>query len=156
MRKMRYRYYSEKHPLMLEDVPHKDRYQVVSHSEPLFFNETVKRFAWGYAEYKEPLTDAEAEHYDLWPEELYEFTHTYLVTHDQAVKLHQILTYWQNNGWSKNDTIEDVFDAVMRIGSQHLIDEQIDSALSIYKKEERDLGCSRMRRNHSTETDRVL
>lgn len=129
---MMFRYYSSKHPLTPRDVPQKEECQVVSHSEPLFFDETVKRIVWGYAEYKEPLTDAEMKYYDLWPEEAYEFTITHLVTHDQAVKLNQILTYWHNNGWSKNDTIEDVFDAVMRVNIQRLIDEQIDSALSLY------------------------
>lgn len=63
---MSYRYYSTQRPIAPGTIPTKSQSTITPFDDKTYC-EDIKREAWGYVEYIEPLTKEEAEQYELTP-----------------------------------------------------------------------------------------
>lgn len=61
------RYYSTQRPVMPGSYPNRDSVEEIHNFDTKTFCEEIGREAWGYIEYREPLTKEQAEAYELTP-----------------------------------------------------------------------------------------
>lgn len=126
---MKYRYYSTQRPVTPGSFPKKPGCEVSNYPQKIYIDGTGFS-AWGHIEYDEPLTDAEANEYEL-KSEPWKFNVEFNVNNEQMNEIHKLFALWREyvlEDGSKpfeNDTLEKFFGVMMQVGSLHTINRHI-------------------------------
>ena len=124
-----YRYYSTQRPVAPGTFPKKPGCEISNYPQK-FHIDNMGFSAWGHIDYLEPLTDEEAEQYELKPEQM-EFNVSFRPTNEQMGRIHKLFVGWC--AWVAEDgtkpfadyTLEKFFEAMMQVGSYHTINRHI-------------------------------
>lgn len=119
-----FRYYSTQRPVTPGSFPKKPGCEISNYPKKIYIDGTGFS-AWGHIDYNEPLTDAEANGYELKPEP-WEFNVKFNVTNEQMGRIYKLFIEWRKYVAEDGTrpfadyTLEKFFEVMMQAGSFHL------------------------------------